>query len=655
LLSLNRYRSKSKRMKSAPDERLVRRAQRGDKAAFAELFTRYEGRIFGYLYRMVGNRAWAEDLAQEAFIQAHQHLSQLGPPYAFKAWMYRIAGNLALDGLRRYRHEVPLPDWDGGHVTAPQPADHRREGDPEQQARLAEVRAAVWRALHQLPDNYRQILVLREIDGLSYKEIAGVLGVSLDNVRITLHRARLQFRDSYGLQVMMDEGRLACQELDDLLSAYVDDELDRAGRKRVKDHIAACPACQEKQRDLLAVSRLLAVLVPIFPPATLHPRFLNRLREAPSPEGPPQPASGSGGRPPGGGRGPLNLFGRESDSWLLLGIGGGALILFIGVVALGLLTLSRLSSAASPAGAPIPSEVTESAPPPTPSATPTPTNTITPTSTSLAAPTDTPSATPAPASTPSPAPIVPTATPTAVPPTPTPTPTPSLAPYIEFRADATSVQASTCTTVYWRTEHVQAVFFNGQGTPGIGSHQTCPCANETHTLDVLLYDGSHDVRQLTIQVSGACATPTFTPAPQPPPTPSFTPTPTSPPPTPTPTYTPTPTFTPTPDTQPPPAPDPGYPVGGVVLTCRSTTTLSWKGVSDPSGVAGYYVQLEEEVQGKPRLVGEWGPLNGTQADVPVRCGLPYRWRVRAEDGAGNPGSWSEWAAFGVGIDQAQSV
>jgi RNA polymerase sigma-70 factor (ECF subfamily) len=146
-------------------------------------------------------------------------LKRLGPPYDFKSWVYRIAGNMAVDGLRRYRREVPLPDWDGGEITGPEPADQRREGAPEDQAGLAEVRAAVWRTIHQLPDSYRQILVLREIDGLSYNEIAAVLDLSLDNVRVTLHRARLQFRDLYELQVMVEEGRMACQALDDLLHA----------------------------------------------------------------------------------------------------------------------------------------------------------------------------------------------------------------------------------------------------------------------------------------------------------------------------------------------------------------------------------------------------------------------------------------------------
>ncbi|HID90149.1 MAG TPA: sigma-70 family RNA polymerase sigma factor, partial [Anaerolineae bacterium] len=180
-----------RRMDEPNDAQLVRRAQRGDKAAFGELFIRYEGRIYGYLYRMVGNRAWAEDLTQEAFIRAHQHLNRFGPPYDFKSWIYRIAGNLAIDGLRRYKDEISLPDWDAGEATAPEPADERAGIDPEQEARREEVRQAIWQTLHQMPENYRQILLLRELEGLSYQEIAAVMGISLDNVRVTLHRARL--------------------------------------------------------------------------------------------------------------------------------------------------------------------------------------------------------------------------------------------------------------------------------------------------------------------------------------------------------------------------------------------------------------------------------------------------------------------------------
>lgn len=280
-------------MSGITDGDLVCRAQGGDKGAFGELFARYEGRIFGYLYRMVGDRAWAEDLTQDAFIRAHQHLNRLGPPYDFKSWIYRIAGNLALDGLRRSHREVPLPDWDSGE---PEPADTRPAVDPEEQARQAEIRAAVWRTLHQLPDVYRQVLVLRELEGLSYQEIATATGLSLDNVRVTLHRARQTFRDLYGLQVMVEEGRQICGELNELLSAEMDGELDRATRRRVQQHIAVCPVCQRIRRELLTVSNLLAALAPVLPPPLLRARFLERLAQLPDPPSRPPP-SGPPSRP----------------------------------------------------------------------------------------------------------------------------------------------------------------------------------------------------------------------------------------------------------------------------------------------------------------------------------------------------------------------
>ncbi len=606
----------------APDEQLVRQAQRGDKTAFAELFTRYEGRIYGYLYRMVGERTWAEDLTQEAFIQAHQHLGRLGPPYDFKSWIYRIAGNLALDGLRRYRDTFPLPDWDGGETTAPEPADQRREGDPEQQARLKEVRAAVWRTLHRLPDAYRQILVLRELEGLAYDEIAAALGISLDNVRVTLHRARMQFRDLYGIQVMAEEGRLACQGLDDLLSAYVDGELDSASRKRVKAHIAACPVCQKKQRDLLAVASLLACLAPVFPPPTLYTRFLARLQHLPPPESAPYPGQAGPGPeairqvlPPGrgggmpGGRGGGGLLGQSTAFWFLT-LGGGAMILLAGAAILLLLLPPSSGSVAPTATSPPTIPAYPTAPTGLPTATPTPSITPTPTHQSTNQPTN--QLTNQPTNQPT---NQLTNQPT-TPPTPTSTPTPT--PHIAFWADATTVQAGNCTTIHWETANVQAVFFDGVGTPGIGSHQTCPCVSESHTLDVLLRNGNHDVRTVTIQVNGACATPT--------------------------------TPTPTPDTQGPAAPAPVAPIGDVTLSCRSTATLTWNPASDPSGIAGYAVHLEERRARVWQLVGEWGSIKETQFSVPVSCGFLYRWAVRAQDGVGNWGPWSTWAQFGIGID-----
>ena len=120
--------------------------------------------------------------------------------------------------------------------------------------------------------------------------------------------------------------------------------------------------------------------------------------------------------------------------------------------------------------------------------------------------------------------------------------------------------------------------------------------------------------------------------------------------TPVPTNTPAPTPTP-PDTSPPPAPKPMVPADGLALSCRAKQTLVWMPVSDPSGIAGYYVTLEWEIKaGQWKHVKDWGPIQGKQLEIPVDCGLHYRWRVRAQDGAGNMGAWSKPSYFSINID-----
>ena len=143
-------------------------------------------------------------------------------------------------------------------------------------------------------------------------------------------------------------------------------------------------------------------------------------------------------------------------------------------------------------------------------------------------------------------------------------------------------------------------------------------------------------------------TPTNTP--EIPHTPTFTPTN-----TPTlhpPTWTPTHTNTPVPaDTAPPPVPAPVVPANNLELSCRASQTLAWTPVTDPSGIDGYFVELEKEVTtGNWQNAGEWGPISGKQIDVAVDCGLRYRWVVRARDGAGNFSDWSGISNFAILLD-----
>jgi hypothetical protein len=133
-------------------------------------------------------------------------------------------------------------------------------------------------------------------------------------------------------------------------------------------------------------------------------------------------------------------------------------------------------------------------------------------------------------------------------------------------------------------------------------------------------------------------------------------TPTLVPPTLTPTLVPeVPTYTPTSpppaDTTPPPVPAPAVPANGLELTCRSTQTLAWLPVTDPSGIDGYYVKLEKEITaGNWQSAGGYGPVSGKQVEATVDCGIRYRWMVRAQDGAGNYSTWSAPSSFSVTLN-----
>lgn len=122
--------------------------------------------------------------------------------------------------------------------------------------------------------------------------------------------------------------------------------------------------------------------------------------------------------------------------------------------------------------------------------------------------------------------------------------------------------------------------------------------------------------------------------------------------TPTLTLTFTPTNTPVPvDNTPPPVPVPVVPADGLILSCRLSQTLAWTLVTDPSGIQGYYVELEKEITaGQWDDAGQWGPLSDKQVNVPVSCGIRYRWVVSAEDGAGNFSNWSTISHFAVELE-----
>lgn len=183
------------------DAHLIARAQGGDRQAFGVLVTRYRAGVVNVVYRMCGDILLAEEAAQEAFLRTWLNLRRYQPDKSFRAWLYRIAINAALDELRRGRSTGALSlssedETDAqvrtGVVDNPGAALEERE-----RARL--VRQAVM----DLPEASRAALILREYGGLSYNEIAAALGIPLGTVMSRLNAARSQLRRS--LAALMEE------------------------------------------------------------------------------------------------------------------------------------------------------------------------------------------------------------------------------------------------------------------------------------------------------------------------------------------------------------------------------------------------------------------------------------------------------------------
>lgn len=321
------------------DVDLVRRAQQGEREAFTELFNRLHQPVLSYVYHMLGDRPSAEDVTQDAFIRAHQKIDHLGPPWDFKSWVFRIASNLAIDYIRGGRRFVEAEDEE---LMAEPPTTRR---PLERRVQQEELRQGIRKTLDAMPTSYRQALILREFNGLSYEEVARALECSYENARQLVHRARLRFRELHGLRLALAGGPPRCQELGDLLSAYHDGELKERDRRAVRAHMASCAECRETRDDLKKMGALLAGLPPIVPSLAWKSRVLEELGRSAAPGGGPAAPGGSGGASagaPGAGAGGTG-GGSASPGWLpALGgwaAGGGGLALLVGVPAVALVLL----------------------------------------------------------------------------------------------------------------------------------------------------------------------------------------------------------------------------------------------------------------------------------------------------------------------------
>jgi RNA polymerase sigma-70 factor (ECF subfamily) len=164
-----------------PDPSILRKAQRGDERAFTIIVRAYETPVFNYVFRMVGDRALAEDLTQEIFLKLHQALASFSLRARFTTWLFQVAKNRVLDELRarERRPQSVMPIEEAPHLDVV-------DAPPER----LETIDAVWRAVAALNPDLKMALLLRDVVGLPYSEIADSLEITLATVKWRIYKAR---------------------------------------------------------------------------------------------------------------------------------------------------------------------------------------------------------------------------------------------------------------------------------------------------------------------------------------------------------------------------------------------------------------------------------------------------------------------------------
>lgn len=167
------------------DQATIERAQRGDVAAFGEIYREYEDRIYGLALRMVRDPSRAEDLTQDVFVRAWRKLDRFAGRSAFYTWLHRLAVNVVLNELRRGQREPESVD----------PADLRLATAAAESAHRGGAGVDLERAIAELPEQGRLAFWLHDVEGYRHREIGELLGIAIGTSKAHLHRSRMRLRE----------------------------------------------------------------------------------------------------------------------------------------------------------------------------------------------------------------------------------------------------------------------------------------------------------------------------------------------------------------------------------------------------------------------------------------------------------------------------
>lgn len=188
----------------APDADLVGRAQRRDFDAFEELVKRYEDKVYRLAFRFVRNETEAKEIVQDTFLSLWRKIDSFKGDAQFSSWLYRVTANAALMRLRSQRRHAEVSteelepgfmDRQGSAFAQGPPGGENWSKRPDDELQSDELRRHIQQAVDSLPEIYRTVFLVRDVEGLSTEETAEVLGLSVPTVKTRLHRARMALRE----------------------------------------------------------------------------------------------------------------------------------------------------------------------------------------------------------------------------------------------------------------------------------------------------------------------------------------------------------------------------------------------------------------------------------------------------------------------------
>ena len=247
---------------SATDDELLTAARQGDAAALEALLVRYQPHLYRFGLRMCGNEEDAGDVAQESLISMARSLRDFRGDASVSSWLYTIARSFCIKKRRRSKFAPTRED----SLDAPETAATRHLADPapnpEQTATNRELATALTRAIDALEPPQREVLLLRDVEGLPAPEVARVLGISVDAVKSRLHRARIAVRQelapAFTRPAFEPPPGTMCPDVLTLFSQHLEGDIDPSVCARMEAHLAQCSHCRnacESLKRTLAVCR----------------------------------------------------------------------------------------------------------------------------------------------------------------------------------------------------------------------------------------------------------------------------------------------------------------------------------------------------------------------------------------------------------------